>query len=270
MSDDDELGLSRQAAHVAGVAGDVGIVQRRLDLVHDAEWCGMDFQNGEVQGNCHEGLLAAGEQRDGLEGFSGRLGLDLNAAAQDVVLVLQLQLGGTAAKQFSKGGLEALGEQLELLRKDDGHLVCDLLDDTFQFALGLFHVVALVGQVGIAAIDPLELLDGSDVDIAQSVDVPLQLADAAGGLGHALQLDPLSLRIGVGEFIVFPQAIQNLLLLHGGGSSLLFQTADGPLQIQQILIHLLTSTVLGGALSLQGNFFFVQCRQTVSERLGLL
>ena len=38
----------------------VGLVQRRLDLVHDAERRGVHLQNGEVQGDGHKGLFAAG------------------------------------------------------------------------------------------------------------------------------------------------------------------------------------------------------------------
>ena len=41
----------------------------------------MHLQYGEVQRNGHEGLLAAGEEGDGLEGLPRGLGLDLDAAA---------------------------------------------------------------------------------------------------------------------------------------------------------------------------------------------
>ena len=104
----------------------------------------MDFQNGEIQGDGHKGLLAAGQQGDGLEGLSRRLGLDLDAAAQDVLLVLQLQSGRASAEELLEGGLEALGQQLELLGEDLGHLFRDLADDVLQLALGLLHIVSLV------------------------------------------------------------------------------------------------------------------------------
>ena len=227
----------------------------------------MDFQNGEVQGNGHECLFAAGQQRDGFEGLPGRLGLDLDAAAQDVVLVLQLQAGGAAAEEVGKGGLEALVDEFELLRENHCHLAGDLLDNARQLLLGLFHVVALVGQVGVAAVDTVELLNGADIDSTQRIDLPLQLADAAAGLGDALQFNALGLRVGVAELVVLPQAVQNLLFLHGRGGHFLFQLGCGPLQVQQVLVHLLALLVPGGALGLQGDLFVVQGLQAVPEGL---
>ena len=223
VGDDDELGLPRQAPHIPGHPDNIWLVQSGFDLVHDAEGRGMDFQNGEVQGNGHECLFAAGQQRDGFEGLPGRLGLDLDAAAQDVVLVLQLQAGGAAAEEVGKGGLEALVDEFELLRENHCHLAGDLLDNARQLLLGLFHVVALVGQVGVAAVDTVELLNGADIDSTQRIDLPLQLADAAAGLGDALQFNALGLRVGVAELVVLPQAVQNLLFLHGRGGHFLFQ-----------------------------------------------
>ena len=144
MGDDDELRLPRQAPHVPGVPGDVHVVQGRLNLVHDAEGRGVDLQDGEVQGDGHKGLLSAGQQGDGFQSFPRRLGLDLNAAVQDVLRVLQLQLGLSAAEHLDEGGLEALVQKLELLGENPGHLPGDAADDALQVRLGLFHVVPLV------------------------------------------------------------------------------------------------------------------------------
>ena len=88
--------------------------------------------------------------------------------------------------KLSDSSLKLLGENL-------GHLLRDLADDVLQLALGLLHIVALVRQVGVAGVHPLELVDGPDVWGAQGGDVPLQLPDPPVGLGHALQLDPLCL-----------------------------------------------------------------------------
>ena len=231
MGDDDELGVPRQLAHVPGVPGDVDVIQGGLDLIHDAKRRGVHFQNGEVQCNGHKSLLATGEQGDGLEGLSRGLGLDLDAAAQDVTFILQLQRGLAAAEELCKCGLEALRKEFELLGEDRRHLVRDVLDDACQFLLGLLHVVPLPGEIGIAPVHPVKFFNGADVDAAQSVDVPLKLPDAAGRLGDALQLDPLGLGVRVAEFIVFPQPIQDLLFLHSAGGDLLLQPGNRPLQI---------------------------------------
>ena len=46
-----------------------------------------------------------------LSGLAGGLDLDLDAAVQDVLWVLQFQLGLTAAEQLHKGLLKAFAEQ---------------------------------------------------------------------------------------------------------------------------------------------------------------
>ena len=189
----------------------------------------MDLKNGEIQGDGHKSLLASGEQRDGLELLAGRLHLDLNAAVEDILLVFQLQLRLAAAEQLQEGLLEALVEQLELLGEDHRHLPGDLLNDTQQLVLGLFHVAALLGEVGIAGIDPLELVDGTDIGGAQRLDGPVQLGDAAGGLGDALQLDPLLHSVGMAELIVLPELVQDSLLLQGVAADLLLQPSYLPL-----------------------------------------
>ena len=218
----------------------------------------MHLQYGEVQRNGHEGLLAAGEKGDGLEGLPRGLGLDLDAAAQDVRLVLQLQPGLSAAEELHEGGLEALGEELELLGEDAGHLRRDLSDDLFQIRLGGLHVVPLAGEIGVAGVHPVILLDGADIGGAQGGDVPFQLPDAAGCLGHALQLNPLCLRVGVVQLVMLPEPVQNLLFLQGGGGDLLLQPGGGALQVQKVLVHLLAGPVLGSALGLQGQLLLMQ------------
>ena len=100
VGDDDELGFSGDAPHIAGVAHHVGLVQGGLDLVHHAEGRGVDLENGKVQGDGHEGLFAAGQQGDGFQLLARGLHLDLDAAVEDVSFVLQLQPGLAAAEQL--------------------------------------------------------------------------------------------------------------------------------------------------------------------------
>ena len=89
--------------------------------------------------------------------------------------------------------------------------------------------------------------------------------DPPVGLGHALQLDPLCLGVGVGEFVVFPQPVQDLLFLHGGGGPLLVQFGHRPLQVQQVLVHLLARPVLGSPLRLQGVLLLCDGGQPLPE-----
>ena len=181
----------------------------------------MYLQNGEVQRNGHKGLLAAGQQRDGLQLLAGGLYLDLDAAVEDIALVLQLQPRLAAAEQLQKRLLEALVQQLELLGKNAGHLLGDLVDNAQQLLLGLLHIAALFGQVGISGVHPVELLDGADVGRTQRLDLPVQFGNAPGSLGYALQLDALLHGVAVAQFVALPQLLQDLPLLHAAVFQLL-------------------------------------------------
>ena len=222
MGDDDELGLVRHLAHIAGEAHHVGVVQGGLDLVHDAERGRPHLQNGEVKGDGHEGLLAAGEEGEHLEGLAGGLHPDFNATVEDVLRLLELQGGLAAAEQLGKGLLERLVDDGKLPGEDGFHLLGDVGDDALQLLLGLEHVVPLVGQVGVPLVDPLELLNGIQVDIAQTGDRLFQLAHPALGLGDALQLHPLGAGGLMGQLIGLPQLVQQGFLLQGGGGLPLF------------------------------------------------
>ena len=146
----------------------------------------MNLQDGEVQRDGNERLFAAREQRDRLERLARRLNLDLDAAREHVVLILKLERGLAAAEELQKCLLEALADQRELLFENDGHLACDAVDHADELALRLFHVVALLCQIGVARVHTLEFLDRADVDRAKTADSTLELADAAARLGDAL------------------------------------------------------------------------------------
>ena len=149
--------------------------------------------NGEVQGDGHEGLFAAGQQRDGLQLLAGRLDLDLDAAVQNVVLVLQLQPGLAAAEQLQKRLLKALVEQPELLGEDLRHLAGDLVDDARQLLLGLLHVRPLARTGRYTGYSPGRTPRWRPMlGVPSALDLPVQLPDAAGGLGDALQLHALA------------------------------------------------------------------------------
>ena len=247
----------------------VRLVERRLDLVHHAERRGVDLENGEVERDGDERLLAAREQRERLERLARRLDLDLDAAVEHGVLVLQLKRGLAAAEELEEGLLKALADESELLLEDDRHLARDVLNDAQQLLLGLFHIVALSGEVGIARVHAVEFLDGADVDIAEAVDLALQFIDAAARLRHALQLDALLLCRGVGQLVALPELIQYLLFLHRGGNALLLEPARGGLCLREQLIALAVSAVVRAALALKRQLGLRQLRQLRPALLGV-
>ena len=236
MRDDDKLRFARDAAHVIGHAHHVRLVERRLDLIHDAERRRMNLQDGEVQRDGDERLFAAREQRDGLERLARRLDLDLDAAGEHIVFVLQLERRFAAAEELQKCLLKALSDEGELFFEDTRHLACDALDHADELALCLFHIVALGREVGVARIHALEFLDRADIHRAKAADGPLELTDAAARLLHAFQLDALLLRGGVRQLVVLPEPVEDLLFLHGARRALLLKLADAALDVEHVFV----------------------------------
>ena len=237
MGDDDKLGAFAQGAHIGRVAADVHVVQRRVDLVQHAEGRGAHLDDGEVQGDSHEGLLTARKQGDCPHGLAGQLHLDLDAAVEQIAFVLQLQIGAAAAEDLHKGLLEGLVDLAELGAEDVLHVLGQIANDLEQFGLCRLQIVAL----GVHELVPLAdlgiFLDGVHVDGAQLFDGGPQLADAAVGLGDALQLLLEILCGDPGQFIAFPQLLEDIVLLHLGLGLFVFQTTPLPLQIDELVAH---------------------------------
>ena len=239
MGDDDELSALGHGAHIAGKPYHIVVVQSGLNLVHHHKGGGPDLQNGKVQGDGHKGLLPAGQQGDDLQRLTRGLNLNLDAAVEDILRVLQLQGGLTPAKKLQEGLAECLVDGLKLPFEDGLHLASNIGDNLLQFPFRPVHVVPLVCEIGIPFIDPLELLDGAYIDVPQAGNGPLQLSNAAAGPGNRLNLHPLLAGGLVGQLIVLPQLVQKLLLLHGGGNLLLLQAGHFSLQTEQLLVFAL-------------------------------
>src|SRR5260370_31208303 len=70
VGDDDELRLAAHVADEAREAADVRLVERRVDFVEDTERAGLIAENSDEQRERGHGLLAPGEQKNGLETLS--------------------------------------------------------------------------------------------------------------------------------------------------------------------------------------------------------
>ena len=272
MGDDQKLRLARHAAHIGGVTADVRLVQGGLDLVHDAEGRGPHLQNGKVQRDGHEGHFAAGHEADGGQGLAGRLHLDFDAALQHVRLVLQNQSRLAAAEKLQEGLPEGGVDGLELGQEHGLHLPGNVPDDVQKLFLRLLHVVPLLAQKLIAAVDAPVFLDGAQVRRAEGVDLPAQLGDLLVGLGQALHRLAQGLGSGMAQLVVLPELIQDLLFLHVRGQLFLFQPGDHVAQIQDFGVAVLGLFLGPGALALQLQLAFgdpVDLLPDVADRLPI-
>src|SRR5262245_26010973 len=94
---------------------DVRIVERRVDLVEQAEGARLVLEEAKHQRNRRERLLAAGKQLNALQPLARRLRDNLDAAFERIVLVEEGQAGAAAAEQRGKRFLEASVDGLERL-----------------------------------------------------------------------------------------------------------------------------------------------------------
>src|SRR5262245_31671990 len=106
VSDDDELGVLLHAAQHFHEPADIGVVERRVDLVEEAERARLVFEHAEHQRNGGQRLLPAGEQLYALKALARRLRDDLDPALQRIALVEQRQAGAAAAEQCAESLLE--------------------------------------------------------------------------------------------------------------------------------------------------------------------
>ena len=129
MRDRNKLRFSAHAAHVRRIPGDVFLVKRRFNLVHDAKRRRSNAHDGKIQRNGNECLFSAGEKADVGDGLSGRLDADVDAAVENIVHILKRERRLAAAEKLHKYLAERFVDLPDLTDKDLFHLRCDVGDD---------------------------------------------------------------------------------------------------------------------------------------------
>ena len=104
---------SRMLVEQVAEALDIGVVERRVDLVEHADRRRVGQEHGEDQRERGQRLLAAGEQRQGLRLLARRLGEDLEAGLERIVGFDQLQFRRAAAEQGREQALEMPVDHVE-------------------------------------------------------------------------------------------------------------------------------------------------------------
>ena len=115
MGDGDEAGVGALAHFVEQIAEalDVIVVERRVDLVEDADRRGVGQEHGEDERKRRQRLLAAREQRQRLRLLARRLGDELEPGLERIVGFDQLQLGLAALEQGLEQVLKVPVDDLE-------------------------------------------------------------------------------------------------------------------------------------------------------------
>ncbi len=175
------------------------------------------------------------KQRDAPRLLARRPGDDLDAAVENVDVLLQHDVGVAAAEQVAEERLEMALDRLERLGEQPPAVGVDLVDDLFQRRLGRRQVLVLVGEGLVAGFELLEFFQGFEVDVAEIVDLlpqfvdfllhlfPLVLLLVAGLVLQLGQLDAVVLAEPVGQAVPL---VADFVGGQVGGVDLLFQLAD--------------------------------------------
>src|SRR5437868_1443709 len=151
VRDHDELSVSAHVRDHLNEAAHVGLVQRRVHLVQDAERAGLIAEHGDQKGQSRERLLAAGEQENVLQTLAGRLRGDINSRLSGTVRLRKPHLPGTAAEERLKSIRE--------MRVDDGKSFFKFLArNLVQLADGLLRIRDGLQQIGAFALQEGEAL----------------------------------------------------------------------------------------------------------------
>src|SRR5437879_514952 len=110
MGDDKEARLRarRDLLDELAEAIDIGVVERRVDLVEHADRRRVGEEYGEEQGERGEGLLAPREQRQALQPLARRARHHLEPGTQRILALVEREMGPPAAEE----GDEELAEML--------------------------------------------------------------------------------------------------------------------------------------------------------------
>ena len=148
--------VSVERAHLVeqvAEALDVVIVERRVHLVEHADRRRIGEEHREDQRQRGQRLLAAGQQRQRRGLLAGRLGEDLQARFERIVVLDQLQFGGAAAEQLGEQPLEVRVDRRERGQQPLARLLVQADDALAQPRDRLDQVVALGGQRGVLGLD---------------------------------------------------------------------------------------------------------------------
>lgn len=182
VRDDDQLRGLLQLLHDPDQPLQVGVVERRLDLVHHVERTRPGLEDRHQHRHRGQRALPAGEQRQPLDLLARGPGLDVHARGEHVVGVGQDQPSLTAREQPAEDALELPGGVPEGLGEDLLDALVDLLDDLEQVGAGLLQVLQLLAEELVPLLQRRELLQRQRVDLAEL------LVGALGGLQPLLLL----------------------------------------------------------------------------------
>ena len=169
MGDDHVAGVGLAGHPVEQVAEalDIGVVERRVDLVEHADRRRIGEEQGEDQRDRGQRLLAAREQGERGEALAGRLRHDLEPGLERIVRFDQLEMRLAALEQGGEQAAEMAVDLLEGGEQPGAALAVEAADRAAQamdrdaqlLALGLAGEAAFLQLVQLALGDEIDRAD---------------------------------------------------------------------------------------------------------------
>ena len=157
---------------------DIGLVERRIDLVEQAERRRIQPEDREHQRDRSQRLFAAGEERNRADALARRARHDGDAGREQVIAG-QLQIGVSAAEQTREQLLDAGIDAIERFLEARARFLVDLADRAFErFERGR-KVGELRVEIGLALRLFVEFLDRGEIDRFEAPDLLLEIGKLA-------------------------------------------------------------------------------------------
>ena len=177
VRDDDELALTDELVENLDESADVRFVQRRVHLVQHAEGAGLHHVDGEEQGHGRHRALATGQERYALQLLAGRLGDNVDAGLERVILIHEDEIRLTSAEELGEHDLEVIPDLVEGIGKEFLRGAIDLADHLQQLGLRVDEVGILLLEEDLALFEFLVFLNGLDIDGAHGVEALCEFLD---------------------------------------------------------------------------------------------
>src|SRR5262245_29404114 len=178
VADEEELRLGGHALYEVAEAAGVGVVERRVDLVEQAERRRVELEQREHQRDGSERLLAAGQEVDARVALARGMRHDLHAGVEDL-LAGHDELRLAAAEQHREERAEVAVDALEGLAQELARLAVDPADGVFQRRHRLLEVGGLRVEEALALAAGVELLERRQVHRAELGDGGIDAGDLA-------------------------------------------------------------------------------------------
>ena len=181
MRDNQELRIGTQHVECADELGQVGVIERRLDLVQHIERHRTRAIDSKEQGERRQALLAARHEHHLGDALATRLRHDLDARLGRMLRVGHLQMCLATRKQHGEDLAEVRIDLLEGHQEGLAHLTVNGHGDLGERLARALQIGQLLLDVIGAALELLVLLHGNLVHRAQVVDLAHELVELTLG-----------------------------------------------------------------------------------------